>query len=66
MADASRYVLALLDALVADGALTTLRGAGGSVVWQGAAERVLLLGTNATPLSPAVRGVRDAVPRAGS
>ena len=65
VADASRYVLALLDALVADGALTTLRGVGGSVVWQIPPKRVLLTRTDATPSRPAVRGVRDAVPGAG-
>ena len=62
-ADASRYVLALFDALVADGALTTLRGAGGSVVWQIPREAGGADPHRWCPHRAALRGVRDPVPR---
>ncbi|MFP5021907.1 DEAD/DEAH box helicase [Pseudonocardia phyllosphaerae] len=48
--DAPRYVRALFDALVADGALTTLEGTGGSTVWQIPPGRVRIARTRSNPL----------------
>ncbi|MGH3528257.1 MAG: DEAD/DEAH box helicase, partial [Pseudonocardiaceae bacterium] len=48
--DASRYVRALLDALVTDGALTTVAADGGTTVWQIPAERVHLAQTSKATL----------------
>jgi DEAD/DEAH box helicase/Helicase conserved C-terminal domain len=47
--DASRYVRALLDALVTDGALTTVVADSGTTVWQIPAERVHLARTSGAP-----------------
>ncbi len=47
--DAARYVRALLDALVTDGALTTVAADGGATVWQIPAERVHLARTSGAP-----------------
>ncbi|MCA1673620.1 MAG: PQQ-like beta-propeller repeat protein, partial [Actinobacteria bacterium] len=47
--DASRYVRALLDALVTDGALRTVTADGGNTVWQIPAERVRLARTSGRP-----------------
>ncbi|WP_214370457.1 DEAD/DEAH box helicase [Pseudonocardia sp. H11422] len=48
--DAHRYVLALFNALVSDGALTTLDGPNGSVVWQIPPLRVHIARTSGTPV----------------
>jgi hypothetical protein len=48
-ADASRYVRALLDVLVGDGALTTVAADGGTTVWQIPAGRVHLARTVGEP-----------------
>ncbi len=47
--DASRYVRALLDALVTDGALAPVVADGGNTVWQIPAERVRLARTAGAP-----------------
>ncbi len=47
--DASRYVRALLDALVSDGALVTVAATGGNTVWQILAGRVHLARTSGAP-----------------